>query len=103
MIVNGSQQGLEIPARALLDRGDGVWIEEPGYPGPAQAFGAVTGNLVPVPIDGDGLVVKEGIKRCPKARAAFITPSHQFPMATTMSAGRRMMLLDWAFRNNSWG
>jgi len=102
MIVNGSQQGLEISARALLDPGDAVWIEEPGYPGAVQAFGSVTGNLVPVPVDRDGLDVKEGIKRCPKARAAFITPSHQFPMAMTMSAGRRMMLLDWAFRNNSW-
>ena len=102
MIVNGSQQGLEISARALLDPGDPVWIEEPGYPGAVQAFGAVTGNPIPVPVDRDGLDVKEGIKRCPKARAAFITPSHQFPMAMTMSAGRRMMLLDWAFRNNSW-
>jgi GntR family transcriptional regulator / MocR family aminotransferase len=102
MIVNGSQQGLEISARALLDPGDAVWMEEPGYPGAVQACRAVTDNLVPVPVDGDGLDVKEGIKRCPKARAVFITPSHQFPMAMTMSAGRRMMLLDWAFRNNSW-
>jgi GntR family transcriptional regulator / MocR family aminotransferase len=102
MIVNGSQQGLELSARALLDPGDPVWIEEPGYPGAVQAFGGVTGNLIPVPIDEDGLDVKEGIRRCPKARAAFITPSHQFPMGMTMSAGRRMMLVDWAFRNNAW-
>jgi GntR family transcriptional regulator / MocR family aminotransferase len=102
MIVNGSQQGLEITARALLDPGDHVWLEEPGYPGAVQACAAVTANLIPVPVDHEGLDVKEGIKRCPKARAAFITPSHQFPMGMTMSAGRRMMLLDWAFRNNSW-
>lgn len=102
MIVNGSQQGLEISARALLDPGDPVWIEEPGYPGAFQAFGAVTGKLISVPIDDDGLEVKEGIRRCPQARAAFITPSHQFPMGMTMSAGRRMLLLDWAARNNSW-
>jgi len=102
MIVNGSQQGLEISARALLDPGDPVWIEEPGYPGAFQAFAAVSGNIIPVPVDGDGLEVKQGIKRCPKARAVFITPSHQFPMGMTMSAGRRMMLVDWAFRNNSW-
>ena len=102
MIVNGSQQGLELSARALLDPGDPVWIEEPGYPGAVQAFGGVTGNLTPVPVDEDGLDVKEGIRRCPEARAAFITPSHQFPMGMTMSAGRRMMLVDWAFRNNAW-
>jgi GntR family transcriptional regulator / MocR family aminotransferase len=102
MIVNGSQQGLEISARALLDPGDPVWIEEPGYPGAFQAFGAVTGKLIPVPVDDDGLDVREGIERCPQARAAFITPSHQFPMGMTMSAGRRMLLVDWAARNNSW-
>src|ERR1700739_3844746 len=102
MIVNGSQQGLEITARALLDPGDHIWIEEPGYPGAVQAFHSVTGNQIPVPVDDEGLDVKEGIRRCPKARAAFITPSHQFPLGVTMSAGRRMMLLEWAFRNNSW-
>jgi GntR family transcriptional regulator/MocR family aminotransferase len=92
----------EISARTLLDPGDPVWIEEPGYPGALQAFGSVTGKLTPVPVDDEGLDVKEGIRRCPKARAAFITPSHQFPMGMTMSAGRRMMLLDWAARNSSW-
>jgi GntR family transcriptional regulator/MocR family aminotransferase len=102
MIVNGSQQGLEISGRALLDPGDAVWIEEPGYPGAVQALGAVSGKLIPVPVDDDGLDVKEGIKRCPKARAAFITPSHQFPLGMTLSAARRMMLIDWAARNNAW-
>jgi GntR family transcriptional regulator / MocR family aminotransferase len=102
MIVNGSQQGLEISGRTLLDPGDAVWIEEPGYPGALQALGAVTGKLIPVPVDDDGLDVKEGIKRCPKARAAFITPSHQFPLGMTLSAARRMMLIDWAARNNVW-
>jgi GntR family transcriptional regulator / MocR family aminotransferase len=102
MIVNGSQQGLELAARALLDPGDHVWIEEPGYPGAVQAFRGVTSNLIPVPVDQDGLDVKAGIRRCAEARAAFITPSHQFPMGMTMSAGRRLMLVDWAFRNNAW-
>ena len=102
IIVNGAQQGLELSARALLDPGDHVWIEEPGYPGAVQAFRGVTDNLMPVPIDDNGLDVKEGIRRCPEARAAFITPSHQFPMGMTMTTGRRMMLVDWAFRNNAW-
>jgi GntR family transcriptional regulator/MocR family aminotransferase len=102
MIVNGSQQGLEISGRTLLDPGDAVWIEEPGYPGAVQALGAVSGKLIPVPVDDDGLDVQEGIKRCPKARAAFITPSHQFPLGMTLSAARRMMLIDWAARNNAW-
>src|SRR5258707_10617914 len=87
---------------ALLDSGDPVWIEELDYSRAVQGLGTVTGKLIPVPVDDDGLNVKEGLKRCPKARAVFITPSHQFPLGMTMSAARRMMLIDWAARNNSW-
>lgn len=102
MIVNGSQQGLEISARTLLDPGDPVWVEEPAYPGALQALRTVNSKVIPVPVDDDGLDVSEGIKRCPQARAAIITPSHQFPMGMTMSDSRRMMLLNWAAGNNAW-
>ncbi len=57
---------------------------------------------VPVPVDRDGLDVDTGIRRYPDARAAFITPSHQYPTGVTMSATRRMLLLDWASRAGSW-
>ena len=56
----------------------------------------------PVPVDEDGMVVSAGIKRCPKARAAYVTPSHQYPLGATMSAGRRMQLLNWAQNAGSW-
>ena len=102
MIVSGSQQGLEISARILLDPGDPVWIEEPGYPGARRAFTSAGAQLVSVPVDSDGLDVKEGIKRCPNAPAAYITPSHQFPLGMTMTVSRRMLLLDWAARNGCW-
>jgi GntR family transcriptional regulator/MocR family aminotransferase len=59
-------------------------------------------KLVPVPIDRDGLDVKEGMRRCRNARAVYITPSHQYPMGVTMSATRRMQLLNWAARTGSW-
>ena len=102
MIVAGSQQALQITARALLDDGDPVWMEEPGYPGAHRALFLSGAVPVPVPIDQDGLDVEEAIRRRPDARTAYITPSHQYPMGMTMSAARRMLLLNWAARAGAW-
>jgi GntR family transcriptional regulator/MocR family aminotransferase len=102
MIVSGSQQALEISARCLLDPGSCVWVEEPGYRLARDAFAMSGCDLVPVPVDQEGLDVAAGIKRCRKARAVFVTPSHQFPLGVTMSASRRFQLLDWAQDSGSW-
>ena len=102
MIVAGSQHGLQIAARALLNDGDAVWMEEPGYPGAHRAFAIAGARAVPVPVDADGLDVEAGLARAPRARAAYITPSHQYPMGMTLSATRRMQLLQWAARHDGW-
>jgi len=102
MIVSGSQQALEISARVLLDPGDRVWVEEPGYRYARDVFALAGCHLVPVPVDKEGLDVAAGIRQCRKARAAFVTPSHQFPLGETMSASRRLQLLDWAQKTGSW-
>jgi GntR family transcriptional regulator / MocR family aminotransferase len=102
MVVTGSQQALEISARVLLDPRNAVWIEEPSYPGARQVFVRSEIRLIPVPVDSQGLDVKEGVRRCRDARAAYITPSHQYPLGMTMSASRRMLLLNWAARQSSW-
>jgi GntR family transcriptional regulator/MocR family aminotransferase len=102
MIVAGSQHGLQIATHALLNQGDRVWMEEPGYPGAHRAFAIAGIRVVPVAVDRDGLDVEAGMRRAPDARAAYITPSHQYPMGMTMSATRRMQLLNWAARAGSW-
>ena len=102
MIVSGSQQALEITARVLLDPGDPVWIEEPGYPLARSALLAAGCRIVPVPVDDEGINVSAGVNLLPKARAAFITPSHQYPLGVTMSASRRLRLLEWARDNGAW-
>lgn len=102
MVVSGSQQALEISARVLLDPGSPVWIEEPGYPFLRYALTMAGCRLVPIPVDGEGLDVANGIKRCRNARAAYVTPSHQYPLGVTMSASRRLQLLDWAQSSGSW-
>ena len=102
MIVSGSQQALEISARVLLDPGCSVWVEEPCYRLARDVFALTGCKLVPVPMDHEGLDVAAGIKLFRKARAAFVTPSHQFPLGVTMSASRRFQLLDWAQHSGSW-
>jgi GntR family transcriptional regulator/MocR family aminotransferase len=102
MIVSGSQQALEISARVLLDTGDPAWVEEPGYWLTRHVLTVAGCRMVPVPVDAEGLDVAAGIKRCRKARVAFVAPSHQFPMGATMSASRRLQLLQWAERSGSW-
>jgi GntR family transcriptional regulator/MocR family aminotransferase len=102
MIVSGSQQALEITARVLLDPGSRVWFEEPGYGGAHSALVMAGARVVPVPVDDEGLDVTAGIARNRRARAAYVTPSHQYPLGVTMSASRRLQLLDWARTSGSW-
>ncbi len=102
LITTGAQHGVQLCAHALLDAGDKAWVEDPCYPGAAQALATVGARAIPVPVDTEGLDVAEGIRRAPQARLAYISPSHQFPLGMTMSATRRMQLLQWAARQGAW-
>jgi GntR family transcriptional regulator/MocR family aminotransferase len=102
VIVSGSQQGLEISTRVILNPGDRVWMEDPGYNFARNIFAISGCQIVPVPVDTEGLDVASGVKRCRDARAVLVTPSHQYPLGVTMSASRRLDLLDWAEGRRSW-
>ena len=102
LVTTGSQQGLQLSASVLLNAGERVWVEEPGFSGARQALLAAGARLVRVPVDEEGLNVAEGVRRGRGARAAYITPSHQYPLGVTMSATRRMLLLNWAMRSGAW-
>ncbi len=102
MIVSGSQQALDITARVLLNAGDAVWVEEPGYNLARNAFLSAGCRWVQVPVDAAGMDVAAGIRMNRNARAAHVTPSHQFPLGVTMSASRRMQLLQWAHKHGAW-
>ncbi len=102
LIVSGSQQGLEITTRALVDPGNRVWMEEPGYGFARSVFACSGCRIVPIPVDAEGLNVAAGMKKCRDARAVLVTPSHQYPLGVTMSASRRLQLLDWAERRGAW-
>jgi GntR family transcriptional regulator / MocR family aminotransferase len=95
LVTAGAQQAFDLIGRCLLEPGDIVAMEDPGYDMARFAFTAQGARIVPVRVDADGLVVDELPAR---ARIVFATPSHQFPMGVPMSLARRHALLDWAER-----
>lgn len=102
IVTSGAQQALDLLARVLLDPGDEVWMEDPGYPGAFQAFQNAGANVIPIPVDRDGMDVGRAIKSSPAARVAYVTPANQFPLGIVMSAERRVELLSWAARAGAW-
>ena len=102
IVTLGVQQALDLIGRFLLATGDQVWMEDPGYSGALQTLRSTGARIVPVPVDGDGIIVKAGRKLAPKAKLAYVTPANQFPMGVTMSADRRLELLGWAASANAW-
>jgi GntR family transcriptional regulator/MocR family aminotransferase len=91
-----------IVARVLIEPGAPVWVEDPGYPATVHALASAGAALHPIPVDGEGLVVGEGLATAPQARAAFVTPSHQYPLGSTLSMARRLELLAWAREAEAW-
>ena len=93
IVVSGSQQALDLCARVLIDAGDHVAVEEPGYPDARQLFTAAGASVRPVAVDTDGLLV--AAIPAP-VRLAHVTPSHQYPSGVSLSLARRLELLAWA-------
>jgi GntR family transcriptional regulator / MocR family aminotransferase len=101
LIVGSTQQAIDLTARLLLDPGEVVCMEDPGYPGARAGFAASGARVVPVPVDADGVVV-DALVSVRGARMAYVTPSHQYPLGVTLSLARRLALLDWARRQRAW-
>ena len=97
IIVNGSQQGLDLCARLLLDQGSKAVVEDPCYALARQTFLAVGAELCAIPVDHEGLQTSL-LADIHKAQLAYVTPSHQFPLGSIMSATRRKEFLSWSER-----
>lgn len=95
VIVNGSQQALDLAARLIIDPDDRVAIEEPSYLSARQVFVGAGARLITVPVDEDGLDVSQ-LPRGSRVRLAYVTPSHQFPLGGVLPLARRLELLRWA-------
>src|SRR5579863_4378962 len=98
-IVTGVQQAIDLIGRALLNRGDRVCVENPGYPGAFMAFRAFRAKISSAEMDSEGVVVCKLPAR--GVRLIYVTPGHQFPLGTTMSLSRRLELLAWASKSGA--
>ncbi len=98
LVVSGSQQALDLIARILIEPGDVVAVEDPGYPAAVAAFRAHGARIAPIPVDDQGIRT-DSLPR--KAKLVYVTPSHQFPLGVALSLSRRRALLDWARKCNS--
>jgi GntR family transcriptional regulator/MocR family aminotransferase len=102
LIVNGSQQAVDLALRVLVDPGDTVVIEDPGYSGARLAFEAIGARLLRVPVDAEGMDTARLPPPTGEARLAYVTPGHQFPTGGVMPVARRLALLDWAQRGRTY-
>ena len=93
VIVDGTRAALALIADVLIDPGDAVAVEDPGYEAMRNAVAAAGGVTIPVPLDGEGF----DVARAPRsARLAYVTPSHQYPTGVVMGVRRRLDLIAWA-------
>jgi GntR family transcriptional regulator/MocR family aminotransferase len=102
IVFNSAQQAIHTLALLLLNPGDAIWIEDPCYLGARAAFELAGAAIVPVPVDHEGIRVDLGIRRSPRARIAYVTPSHQYPTGVALSLDRRIAMIEWAARNDAW-
>src|SRR5262245_23801541 len=98
-IVSGTLEAVGLAARLLVDPGDRVALESPGYYGARVALEAAGATLVPVPVDDEGLTIEP--KRMKDVRLVYVTPAHQHPLGVSMSVTRRLALLEWAHRSGA--
>ncbi len=101
LVVNGSQQALDLAARVLVDPGDVVLMEEPHYRGARTVMRAAGAKIETIAVDEHGLRTGELADRRTLSRLAIVTPSHQFPTGALMPLGRRLELLTWARRSGA--
>ncbi|MEX3952848.1 PLP-dependent aminotransferase family protein [Paraburkholderia sp. EG287B] len=101
-VTSGYSAGLGLTLRVLGLEGQKVWMEEPGFMLARKGLELARLNIVPIPVDADGINVDYGIKTAPDAALAVLTPGQQAPLGSTLSLRRRLQLLDWAASNDAW-
>jgi GntR family transcriptional regulator / MocR family aminotransferase len=102
VITSGTQQSLDLVARLVLDRGDRVWMEDPGYAAVTSLLRAHAAQVIGVPVDAEGIDCDAGRRRGRVARLVYVTPGCQFPLGNTLSLQRRLALLRWAHEQGAW-
>lgn len=101
-ITHGYAASMALILHALAQPGDGMWMEDPGFPLIRPIVTRHGVEILPVPVDDNGLDVTSGIQNYPDARFALITPAHQSPLGVALSLARRYQILEWAERSQAW-
>lgn len=101
VVLTGIRHALDLVTRSVLRSGDTVCVEDPGYPAALRIFEKAGALVVPVPVGADGFECAQ-LAGHEHARLLYVTPAHQSPTGVTMSATRRLELLDWAGRHDAW-
>jgi len=99
LLTLGARQTMDIIAQALLQEGDIVSVEDPGFPVAWSTMKYRNMKIEPIPVDSQGLCVE---KISPHSKIIFTTPSHQFPSGVLMTANRRQELIQFARQNQTW-
>lgn len=102
LIVTGSQVALFLCSMLLVNPGEPVWMEEPGYLQARLTFRIRTERVIPVPIDASGIDIRAGKELSPNPRAIYVTPTHHWPFGFTMPIQRRLELLEFAAARGAW-
>lgn len=101
-ITSGYAASMSLILRALAGRGQGMWVEDPGFPLIRPVIAQEGVNMYPIPVDNEGMDVEWALTNAPEARFALLTPAHQSPLGVALSLPRRRQLLDWAARQQAW-
>jgi GntR family transcriptional regulator/MocR family aminotransferase len=102
VITSGAQQALDLTARIFITPGDTVLTEDPCYQEARGAFEAAGANIIPVPVDSEGIDITRAPAGGARPKFVYVTPSHQYPLGVTMSLPRRLALIEWARSRDAW-
>lgn len=102
IVVSGTRQGADLSARTLLNPGDGVIVEDPGFPGIRSALIAAGQTLLPAAVDREGIRTPGEVPEAAWAKMVSLSPSHQYPLGVTMTLERRRAWLEWASKSDGW-
>lgn len=101
-ITSGYAQSMSLILQTLASPGDGMWMEDPGFPLIYPAIDREGVQRFPVPVDQNGMDIDAAIARWPQACFALLTPAHQSPLGVALSLPRRRQVLAWAAENSAW-
>jgi GntR family transcriptional regulator/MocR family aminotransferase len=102
IVTSGFSGGLGLTLRVLGLDGQTAWVEDPSFPVMRKGLEIARLQLIPVPVDEEGLDVAHGLNAAPDAALAVVTPGQQAPLGATLSIVRRLRLLEWAAAKNAW-